>query len=244
MYGYIYKTTNLLNKKIYIGQHKCRVFDSDYYGSGSWFLSVFKKYGKENFICEIIEECENQKSLNEREIYWIEHFQSRNPSIGYNLAKGGEQFIVGCTDYEIKRISNLLINSTDDNIYDIIFDLQQYGLKIYEKDKDWQPTSYNSNGVKMTAIDNSIIVSFYTKNQSSITQKYANILNCSHWKYNLMVEVSKIPTLFKQLSNDYKDKIIIPESFKGPGKGTSGIFLETQKHTKSARIPINFNQLL
>ena len=41
------------------------------------------------------------------------------PSIGYYLAKGGEQFIVGCTDYEIKRISNLLINATDDNIYDI-----------------------------------------------------------------------------------------------------------------------------
>ncbi|MBP1888924.1 hypothetical protein J2Z53_000503 [Clostridium moniliforme] len=240
MYGYIYKTTNLLDKKIYIGQHKSKVFDPHYYGSGSWFRSVLKKYGKNNFICEIIEECESPQSLNEREIYWIEHFQSRNPSIGYNLAKGGEQVIVGCTDYEINRISELLINSTNDNIHDIIFELQQYGLKIYEKNEKWQPTSNNSNGIKMVAIDNSVVVSFYTKNQCSITKEYANILNCSYWKYNLMVEIYKIPSLFKKLSIDYKSKKIIPES-KGSGRGTSGIFLETQKHTKSARIPINFN---
>ena len=241
MYGYIYKTTNLLNRKIYIGQHKSKVFDPSYYGSGSWFRSVFKKYGKNNFTTEIIEECESPQSLNEREIYWIEHFQSRNPSIGYNLAKGGEQFIVGCTDYEINRISELLINSTNDNIYDIIFELQQYGLKIYEENEKWQPTSNNSNGIKMVAIDNSVIVSFYTKNQYSITKEYANILNCSYWKYNLMVEIYKIPRLFEKLSIDYKSERIIPESFKGPGRGTSGIFLETQKHIKSARIPINFN---
>lgn len=240
MYGYVYKTTNLLNNKIYIGQHKSKVFDPKYYGSGSWFSSVFKKYGKENFICEIIEECETLEILNEREIYWIEYFQSRNPSIGYNIAKGGEQVIVGCTEYEINRISDLLIHSIEDNIYDIIFKLQKYGLKIYEKNDEWKATSYNSKGVKMVAIDTSVIVSFYTRNQCSITKEYANIFNCSYWKYNLMVEIYKIPDLFKKLSDDYKSKRIIAE-INGVGKGTSGIFLETQKHTKNARIPINFN---
>ena len=34
MFGYIYKTTNLINGKIYIGQHKSEVFDNSYYGSG------------------------------------------------------------------------------------------------------------------------------------------------------------------------------------------------------------------
>ena len=240
MYGYIYKTTNLLDNKIYIGQHKGKLFDPDYYGSGSWFSSVFRKYGKENFRCEVIEECKTQQSLNERETYWIENFQSRNPSIWYNLAKGGEQFIVGCTDYEIKHISNLLTSATNDNIYDIIFELQQYGLKIYEKDEIWQPTSNNSNGIKMIASDNSVVISFYTKKQYSITKEYAYILDCSYWKYNLMVEVHKIPHLIQKLYIDYKSKKIIPEGFKGPGRGTSGIFLETQKHTKSARMPIEF----
>lgn len=240
MYGYIYKTTNLLNHKIYIGQHKGQLFDPYYYGSGSWFRAIFKKYGKDNFRCEVIEECETLQSLNEKEVYWIEYFQSRNPSIGYNLAKGGEQFIVGCTEHEIKNISDLLISATTDNIYDIILDLQKYGLRIYEKDEKWQPTSNNSNGVKMVAIDNSVIVSFYTKNQYSITKEYAHVLDCPYWKYNLMVEIKKIPYLFQKLSIDYQSKRIIPESFKGPGRGTSGIFLETQKHTKSVRMPIEF----
>lgn len=35
MYGYVYKTTNKLNNKIYIGQHNHSTFDKKYYGSGS-----------------------------------------------------------------------------------------------------------------------------------------------------------------------------------------------------------------
>lgn len=243
MYGYIYKTTNIVNNKIYIGQHKCNVFDPNYYGSGSWFIRTLKKYGKHNFKCEIIEKCDTSEVLNEREIYWIEYFQSRNPSIGYNLAKGGEQFVVGCTSQEIQHISKLLTNAVDENIYDIVSDLQQYGLRIYEKDEHWKPTSNNSKGTKMVAIDNSIIVSFYTKNQYSTTKKYADIFNCSFWKYNLMVEINKIPQLIKQLYFDYRSKNIIPENFKGPAIGTSGIFLETQKHTKSSRMPFEFQEL-
>lgn len=238
MYGYIYKTTNLLDKKIYIGQHKGKIFDPSYYGSGSWFRAVLRKYGKENFNCEIVEECESLELLNEREVYWIEHFQSRNPSIGYNLAKGGEQFIVGCTDLEIEKISEILIGVSEDNIYDSIQKLQKYGLRVYEKGEYWEPTSYNSKGIEMLASDNSIIVSFYTKKQYSITKKYAKEFSCSYWKYNLMVEIDKIPKVMKKLINDFKSKKIIPETFRGPGRGTTGIFIETQKHTKSSRMPL------
>ena len=91
MYGYIYKTTNLKNGKIYIGQHKGTCFDCNYYGSGTWFKKVFLANGKENFKCELIEACTSLEELNMREVYWIEYYQSRNPDVGYNLAKGGEQ---------------------------------------------------------------------------------------------------------------------------------------------------------
>ena len=53
-YGYIYKTTNLINGKIYIGQHKSNLFDSQYKGSGVILRKAFAKYGKENFKVEII----------------------------------------------------------------------------------------------------------------------------------------------------------------------------------------------
>lgn len=89
MYGYIYKTTNLVNGKIYIGQHKKDKFDNNYIGSGIYLTRAINKYGFENFFCEIIDKCSSQNELNEKEIYWIEYYNSRNPKIGYNLHKGG-----------------------------------------------------------------------------------------------------------------------------------------------------------
>ena len=51
MYGYIYKTTNLLNNKIYIGQKKSNEFlHEKYLGSGKYLLNSIRKHGKENFI--------------------------------------------------------------------------------------------------------------------------------------------------------------------------------------------------
>ena len=89
MYGYVYKTTNLINGKIYIGQHHSEIFDENYYGSGVRFTNVFNKYGKDNFICELLEECSSEDELNEREQYWIEHFNATDRNIGYNLMSGG-----------------------------------------------------------------------------------------------------------------------------------------------------------
>lgn len=238
MYGYVYKTTNLLNNKIYIGQHKGSTFDPYYYGSGLLLKNIIKKYGKENFKCEVLEECNTPEELNEREIYWIEFYQSRKPSIGYNLAKGGDQVVVGCTEQEIKSISKLLFGSTDETIHDTITKAQAYGLRVYKKGEEWVPSSTNSCGIKMIAADTSIIVSFYTKRQLSITKCYAEKYNCNYWKYNLMVAIHKIPELMKEIKIDFIEKRIIPESFKGPARGTTGVFMETNKYTKSARMPL------
>ena len=91
MYGYIYKTTNLINGKIYIGQKKSTIFlDSDYLGSGVRLKSAIKHYGKENFKVELLEECYSREQLNDREIYYIGKYNSQDLTIGYNLTKGGD----------------------------------------------------------------------------------------------------------------------------------------------------------
>ena len=91
MFGYIYKTTNLINGKIYIGQHKSDVFDNSYYGSGKLIGRAINKYGRENFSCEIIEECFNKEQMSEAEKFWIDKYQSfPKTGIGYNLTPGGE----------------------------------------------------------------------------------------------------------------------------------------------------------
>ena len=55
----IYKTTNLINNKIYIGQDSRN--NPYYYGSGTIITLAIKKYGKNNFKKEILETCNNKK---------------------------------------------------------------------------------------------------------------------------------------------------------------------------------------
>ena len=91
MIGYIYRTTNLINNKIYIGQHKYdkQEIDKSYLGSGKLLLEAIKKYGRNNFDCEILDWCETQQDLNDKEIYYIKLFQSKAIFGNYNLSDGG-----------------------------------------------------------------------------------------------------------------------------------------------------------
>ena len=89
MYGYIYKTTDLRNNKIYVGQHKSDKFDTKYYGSGIKISKLIKKYGVERFTCELLEKCDSAEQLNKKEIYWIDKLNCLDDSIGYNIATGG-----------------------------------------------------------------------------------------------------------------------------------------------------------
>jgi hypothetical protein len=66
-YHYIYKTTNLINGKYYIGMHSTDNVNDGYVGSGKRLWYSIKKYGKENFKCEILEMLPNRNSLKEKE---------------------------------------------------------------------------------------------------------------------------------------------------------------------------------
>lgn len=95
----IYKITNQINGKCYIGQSidiekRWKQHISDAKNSNRkkcpYFHKALIKYGIENFKFEILEECLIDK-LNEREIYWIKFYNSYEN--GYNLTPGGNQSI-------------------------------------------------------------------------------------------------------------------------------------------------------
>ena len=88
MIGYIYKTTNLINLKIYIGQKTSEIFMPHYFGSGTKIKHAIKKYGVDNFKVELIEECFTLKDLDDREIYWIKFYNATDRDIGYNIMAG------------------------------------------------------------------------------------------------------------------------------------------------------------
>ena len=93
--GFIYCISNYINSKKYIGQTHYSIqkrWQEHKYDSSSNkcanrpLYNAIKKYGIDNFYIEQIEEVSDEK-LNEREIYWIEYYDSFNN--GYNATKGG-----------------------------------------------------------------------------------------------------------------------------------------------------------
>lgn len=105
MFFRIYKTTNLVNGKIYIGQtHYDR---STYFGSGVLLAEAIEKYGKENFVKEYIDEACSQEELDEKEIFWIKQLNSQNRNLGYNIADGGWNCFT-MTDETREKISKTL----------------------------------------------------------------------------------------------------------------------------------------
>lgn len=88
MYGFIYITTNLINGKQYIGQHKGDGIDN-YLGSGDRLLMAIKKYGRENFKREILEFADSIEELNELERYYIALAKAVENERFYNIANGG-----------------------------------------------------------------------------------------------------------------------------------------------------------
>lgn len=86
---YIYKTTNLLNGKQYIGKHKGSTNDI-YLGSGILISAAIEKYGVQNFHKEILSLCETETEANEKEKYYICLFNAVEDPNFYNIADGGQ----------------------------------------------------------------------------------------------------------------------------------------------------------
>jgi len=92
----IYKITNLVNGKFYIGlssniearweDHKKKKNCFNQYSKPLY--RAFRKYGVNNFYFEVIEECAKHE-LGDREKHWIGTLKSSYSSIGYNLSDGG-----------------------------------------------------------------------------------------------------------------------------------------------------------
>jgi hypothetical protein len=86
----IYKTTNSVNGKIYIGMHKQETDEFDgYLGSGLLLKKAMSKYGRDVFTRETLAVCETKEVAAITEKALIEQYDSRNPDIGYNITEGG-----------------------------------------------------------------------------------------------------------------------------------------------------------
>ena len=109
MTGIIYKITNIVNNKVYIGKTletmekrwKEHQKDSSRFTDRPLYRAM-NKYGLENFTIEIIDE-PNIDLLSERESYWIEYYKSYHH--GYNATLGGDGRVL----YDYQQIGRGII---------------------------------------------------------------------------------------------------------------------------------------
>jgi group I intron endonuclease len=89
MHYYLYKITNLINDKYYVGVHKTKNINDGYMGSGKVIRQAIEKYGIENFKKEILEYFSDSKTMlkREKEIVTEDFLTQENV---YNLRKGGD----------------------------------------------------------------------------------------------------------------------------------------------------------
>lgn len=89
MFYTIYRITNAINHKIYIGKHQTKDLNDGYMGSGKHLLRAQSKHGIENFKKEILFQFDNEDEMNAKEAELVtEEFCLREDT--YNLCPGGK----------------------------------------------------------------------------------------------------------------------------------------------------------
>ena len=196
--GYIYKITNDINDKVYVGQTQNSLNDRfskhKYKAKECYFKQNYKqplynainKYGFEHFKIELIEEC-NNNDLSTREKYWINYYNSYEH--GYNATIGGE----GVTQYNYEEIYHELLNHNLScaeiadkfgcclqTIYNVA---HSYNINLYENHP-------NKNFHNNYSISLQKPVEQYDKNNNYI-QSFDSINAASRWVY----ENTNCPTL-------------------------------------------------
>ena len=173
MYGYIYITTNLLNGKKYIGKHKSSEFEFDkYYCSGKYIKAAIKKYGLENFKCELLESinniptiCNSEDELNASENYYTLFYDCVNSSEYYNLIEGGTggAQVYQSLSAEEKRVRNLKISKSSIKYWD---NVSEESSKV--KSEKWRKSYFDKSDEEIRARNqhNSVVHLELAKNRT------------------------------------------------------------------------------
>ncbi len=93
----IYKITNMVNGKIYIGKTKCKLSQRWYIhcnlakrGSNLYLHRAIRKYGLKSFVLEVLDTIGTEYHLSLAERFWIKKYRCNLPKYGYNMTLGGD----------------------------------------------------------------------------------------------------------------------------------------------------------
>jgi len=93
----IYKITNTVNKKVYIGKTEfttAKRFEAHIKKAkkktNRYLYDAMNHYGYDKFVIEKIDDCISNEDMNNKERYWISYYKSNNKEFGYNMTEGGD----------------------------------------------------------------------------------------------------------------------------------------------------------
>lgn len=196
----IYKATNNINGKVYIGQ-TIRTLEeriSEHKRKKESVLGrAIRKYGKDNFSFEIIDSAENVDELNEKEKYWIDYYNSCDKEKGYNLCAGGD----GTFGYHHSEESKKKMSEKKKEIY--IGDGNPFYGKHHSEEAKKKMSEYHKNRV--------------------MTEEWKSNIGKSQWKKVINNTTGEIFNSIKEASEKTGIKAThISKVCKGKGKTTGG----------------------
>lgn len=120
-YGVVYKITNLIDNKCYVGQTTQNPPEKRFkehirlakYSRQDYLYKAIRTHNQENFIFEIIHECYSRSELNETEAFYIKQYNSSNRNKGYNIHKKSKDGRICVTKETRNRLR--IAHSTQEN---------------------------------------------------------------------------------------------------------------------------------
>ena len=205
----IYKITNTINNKCYIGQStdlakRIRKHIKTLIGGtnrNEHLQNAYNKYGTGSFTIEIIEECQKE-NLDEREIFWIDYYHSYDPRYGYNKTKGGTggDSYLEVADEEYKEKIKTKLSENKKGALNPLYGTHCYTNGIVIKYiKDNEINEYEANGwykgvpnfvkEKERIANTGSANGFYGKQHSTETkQKLSNMMaGENNWNYGKVI---------------------------------------------------------
>ena len=154
----IYLLRNKINNKFYIGQTKTTIKErlrkhiKPSKNNKQIITRAIKKYGEQNFICEILFYAKSFEEMNIKEIEFIFEYNCIDKKIGYNVDKGGNNFETYSVTREKLRKARI-------------------GKKMSENNHFYGKTHSDTVKKKISEIHNGKIISDYTKSKMSKSQE-------------------------------------------------------------------------
>jgi len=157
-YFYIYKITNLINGKIYIGQSVnpqgrwCRHKSDAKLGKNKkHFANAIRKYGVYNFIFEIIVQAKSLEDIDQAEIDCIKQYKASDKNYGYNISLGGNGKRI-VSEQTRKKISEFMSGRVPSEENLKRRSKSMIGKNVGEKNGMFGVTSENASCAKLTLI--------------------------------------------------------------------------------------------